>query len=32
MSTVQIVALVLLVVFAGLYVIRRRSRLTKDDD
>jgi hypothetical protein len=32
MSTVQIVALVLLIVFAALYVMRRRSRLSKDDD
>ena len=32
MSTVQIVALVFLIVFAALYVMRRRSRLTKDDD
>jgi hypothetical protein len=32
MSTVQIVALVFLVIFAGLYVMRRRSRLSKDDD
>ena len=32
MSTVQIVALVLLIVFAALYVMRRRARLTKDDD
>lgn len=32
MSTVQIVAFVALVVFAGLYVMRRRSRLNKNDD
>jgi hypothetical protein len=32
MSTVQIVGLVLLIVFAALYVMRRRARLSKDDD
>lgn len=32
MSTVQIVGLVLLIVFAALYVLRRRARLSKDDD
>lgn len=32
MSTVQIVALVFLIVFAALYVMRRRARLNKNDD
>ena len=32
MSTVQIVGLVVLIVFAALYVLRRRARLSKDDD
>jgi hypothetical protein len=32
MSTFQMVAFVFLIVFAGLYVMRRRSRLKKDDD
>lgn len=31
MSTVQIVALVVLVVFALLYIARRRSRLSRED-
>lgn len=32
MSTVQYVAMGFLVVFALLYVMRRRARLSKDDD
>lgn len=31
MSTIQIIALVALVVFAALYVMRRRSRLGGED-
>jgi hypothetical protein len=31
MSTVQIVALVFLVVFVGLYIVRRRKRLSEQD-
>jgi hypothetical protein len=31
MSTVQVVALVFLVVFVGLYIVRRRKRLGEQD-
>jgi hypothetical protein len=31
MSSIQVVSLVLLVVFVGLYIVRRRKRLGEED-